>query len=203
MSDPRHTFSVEDDGSVRIEMPSGVGVDVDARGTTTSRIIAASLRQLLADNAALIAERDAWRRRAEESEPHLTVQFQSPADGKTVPSYPGVQGLAQLGRNAIERVSELERGIAYRDQMIRQLSEELDDLIETIRSLFAYQAKRDETIRQLRAQLDEYERAPTFTYMYRFPHMGGFVWRHSSSDFNGARPVESIELIARPTRKGE
>jgi len=40
---------------------------------------------------------------------------------------PGVQGLAQLGRNAIDRVSELERGIAYRDQMIRQLSEELDD----------------------------------------------------------------------------
>lgn len=34
MSDPKHTFSIEDDGSVRIEMPSGVGVDVDARGTT-------------------------------------------------------------------------------------------------------------------------------------------------------------------------
>lgn len=54
---------------------------------------------------------------------------------------------------------------------------------------------------ELRAQLDEYERAPTFTYMYRFPHMGGFVWRHSSSDFNGARPVESIELIARPAKE--
>ena len=54
----------------------------------------------------------------------------------------GVQGLIQLGRNAIDRVSELERGIAYRDQMIRQLSEELDDLIKT-----------DETIRQLRARL--------------------------------------------------
>ena len=52
----------------------------------------------------------------------------------------GVQGLIQLGRNAIDRVSELERGIAYRDQMIRQLSEELDDLIKT-----------DETIRQLGA----------------------------------------------------
>lgn len=67
---------------------------------------------------------------------------------------PGVQGLAQLGRNAIDRVSELERGIAYRDQMIRQLSEELDDLIKTRQSLFAEQAKHDETIRQLRAQLE-------------------------------------------------
>lgn len=55
MSDPKHTFSVEDDGSVRIEIPSGVGVDVDARGTTTSRIIAAALRQLIAENAALLA----------------------------------------------------------------------------------------------------------------------------------------------------
>lgn len=55
MSDPKHTFSVEDDGSVRIEMPSGVGVDVDARGTTTSRIIAAALRQLIAENAAILA----------------------------------------------------------------------------------------------------------------------------------------------------
>lgn len=54
---------------------------------------------------------------------------------------------------------------------------------------------------ELRAKLAEYERAPTFTYMYRFPHMGGFVWRHSSSDFNGARPVESIELIARPAKE--
>jgi len=48
----------------------------------------------------------------------------------------GVQGLSQLGRNAIERVTQLERALA----------------------------ERDETIRQLRAQLDEYERAPTFTY---------------------------------------
>lgn len=55
VSDPKHTFSVEDDGSVRIEMPSGVGVDVDARGTTTSRIIAAALRQLIAENAAILA----------------------------------------------------------------------------------------------------------------------------------------------------
>lgn len=75
---------------------------------------------------------------------------------------PGVQGLAQLGRNAIDRVSELDRGIAYRDQIIRQLSEELDDLIkadnETIRSLFAEQAKRDETVRQLRTEAAKWER---------------------------------------------
>lgn len=55
MSDPKHTFSIEDDGSVRIEIPSGVGVDVDARGTATSRIIAAALRQLIAENAAILA----------------------------------------------------------------------------------------------------------------------------------------------------
>lgn len=55
VSDPKHTFSVEDDGSVRIEIPSGVGVDVDARGTATSRIIAAALRQLIAENAAILA----------------------------------------------------------------------------------------------------------------------------------------------------
>lgn len=71
------------------------------------------------------------------------------------------------------------------------------DTHDAIAALAELERERDE----LRARLAEYEQAPTFTYMYRFPHMGGFVWRHSSSDFNGARPVESIELIARPTRK--
>lgn len=114
---------------------------------------------------------------------------------------PGVQGLAQLGRNAIDRVSELERGIAYRDQMIRQLSEELDDLIktdnETIRSLFAEQAKRDETIRQLRARLDEYEQAPTVARV---------IFETHAREVCNAIPREHLppagtELIARPTRK--
>lgn len=34
---------------------------------------------------------------------------------------PGVAGLAQLGRNAIERVTELERALAERDETIRKL----------------------------------------------------------------------------------
>lgn len=75
MSDPMHTFLVEEDGSVRIEMPSGVGIDVDARGTSTSRIIAAAIRQLLDANAralaanralseaaAILKQHNAWRR---------------------------------------------------------------------------------------------------------------------------------------------
>lgn len=41
---------------------------------------------------------------------------------------PGVQGLAQLGRNAIDRVSELERGISERDETIRQLRAGLERL---------------------------------------------------------------------------
>ena len=36
---------------------------------------------------------------------------------------PGVTGLAQIGRNAIERVTELERALAERDETIRQLTE--------------------------------------------------------------------------------
>lgn len=99
----------------------------------------------------------------------------------------GVQGLIQLGRNAIDRVSELERGIAYRDQMIRQLSEELDDLIKT-----------DETIRQLRARLDEYEQAPTVARV---------IFENHAREVCNAIPREHLppagtELIARPTRKG-
>lgn len=47
------------------------------------------------------------------------------------------QRIAALEADAIKRVSELERGIA----------------------------ERDETIRQLRAQLDEYERAPTVAWL--------------------------------------
>lgn len=114
----------------------------------------------------------------------------------------GVQGLIQLGRNAIDRVSELERGIAYRDQMIRQLSEELDDLIktdnETIRSLFAEQAKRDETVRQLRAQLAEYEQEPTVALL-EWPAKSWPNLRLVSGAY--ATSGTSVELIARPTRK--
>ena len=51
---------------------------------------------------------------------------------------------------------------------------------------------------ELRARLDEIEKAPTITYLYKFPYMDGFVWRHSCMSYNGASAVESIELIQRP-----
>lgn len=65
-----------------------------------------SLRAELAD---VTEQRDAWRRRAEESEPHLATGDKSQRE---IAANPGVQGLAQLGRNAIERVTELERELA-------------------------------------------------------------------------------------------
>ena len=120
--------------------------------------------------------------------------------------------IAELARERDETIRKLRDPVAVHVAMLRgeiavpPLAELLHVYGATFSDLDAANielAKARETIRQLRAQLDEYERAPTFTYMYRFQHMGGFVWRHSSSDFNGARPVESIELIARPTRKGE
>lgn len=86
---------------------------------------------------------------------------------------PGVQGLAQLGRNAIERVSELER---ERDETIRKLSDPVAVHVAMLRGEIAVPplaellhvygatfsnldaanielAKERETIRQLRAHL--------------------------------------------------
>jgi len=131
---------------------------------------------------------------------------------------PGVQGLAQLGLNAIDRVSELERGIAERDETIRKLRDPVAVHVAMLRGEIAVPplaellhvygatfssveaaniefAKARETIRQLRAQLDEYERAPAVAT----------VGHHYADTYRifGTPPPIGTELIARPARKGE
>ena len=131
----------------------------------------------------------------------------------------GVQGLAQLGRNAIDRVSELERGIAERDETIRQLraravNAEADngqltqgatlspkERIEFgklvvrlgVRNVIARLRERDE----LRAQLDEYERAPTVAKTHG-EYGDRIMYLYPFSD---KYPPVGTELIARPARK--
>ena len=63
---------------------------------------------------------------------------------------PGVQGLAQLGRNAIERVAQLEAELAGYVEANRYMKGELDDALEDARKYC--EAKRE--IARLREALD-------------------------------------------------
>lgn len=59
-------------------------------------------------------------------------------------------------------------------------------------------AERDARIERAEAELVRIAQLPTVTYLYKFPYLGGFVWRHSAIEFNGASAVDSMELIQRP-----
>lgn len=63
---------------------------------------------------------------------------------------PGVQGLAQLGRNAIERVAQLEAELAGYVEANRYMKGELDDALEDARKYC--EAQRE--IARLRDRLD-------------------------------------------------
>jgi len=132
---------------------------------------------------------------------------------------PGVQGLAQLGRNAIDRVSELER---EREETIRKLRDPVAVHVAMLRGEVAVPplaellhvygatfsdldaanveiAKAREMIRQLRAQLDEYERAPTIGVIRDVGSRPYCDWKVSQATL----PKSGAEIIARPARKGE
>ena len=54
------------------------------------------------------------------------------AESTPVEQHPGVQGLAQLGRNAIDRVIELERARARDEISFRELRAERDELLQAL-----------------------------------------------------------------------
>ena len=112
---------------------------------------------------------------------------------------PGVQGLIQLGRNAIDRVTELERErdeATEERELFRKTIIEQQTIIDDLGNrLNVISGVRNE----LRAKLAEYEQAPTVAVVegkyglnlaYRYP-------------FSDKPPPIGTELIARPTRKGE
>lgn len=67
-----------------------------------------------------------------------------------------------------------------------------------IRQLRADIAERDARLERAEAELVRIAQLPTVTYLYKFPYLGGFVWRNSAKEFNGASAVDSMELIQRP-----
>ena len=71
-------YEITDDGALTISIKLGENTQYvdeleDDFVVGAIRQQARDLEQLRTDLAAAVAERDAWRRRAEESEPHLTV----------------------------------------------------------------------------------------------------------------------------------
>jgi len=76
-------WAIENDtgAELTVRAPNGFGVELDANSYDPRerfayfaiRQQARDIAELRAELAAAVAERDAWRRRAEESEPHLTV----------------------------------------------------------------------------------------------------------------------------------
>ena len=110
-------------------------------------------------------------------------EYRSPADGKQYD--PGVAGLAQLGRNAIERVTELERALAERDETIRALN------LRIGQAEFAVEAAE----RELQAVRDTPTVAWLATQQQRNPSQCVVTTMLDGWDH--------VELIARPARKGE
>ncbi|MBK8583260.1 MAG: hypothetical protein IPL86_16020 [Flavobacteriales bacterium] len=81
--------------------------------------------------------------------------------------------------------------IAERDAQIIGLQNAVDACI--------LQIERDQAeLARLRAEMDRIAKLPTVTYLYKFPYLGGFVWRNSAQEFDGATAVDSMELIQRP-----
>ena len=106
---------------------------------------------------------------------------------------PGVTGLAQLGRNAIERVTQLERVLAERDETIRALN----------KSLASAYTKLATTCGQAEAaerELAAVREAPTVALL-EWPATSWPNVRLVSGAY--AESGKQVELIARPSRKGE
>ena len=115
---------------------------------------------------------------------------------------PGVSGLAQLGRNATERVTELERelaaAVAERDRLRNDLADALDvrsGMSGVPTALAAVMAERD----QLRARLAAIDAAPTVAiavhvYTDRGPYKYLNFVEHDV-------PASGVELIARPAKE--
>lgn len=163
---------------------------------------------------------------------------------------PGVAGLAQLGRNAIERVTELERALAERDETIRKLRDPVVVHVAMLRGDIAVPplaemlhiygatfseldaanielAKARETIRQLTERTDAAEHQNR-NYALIIDALGKraeaaerelqavrdapvVAWLATQQQRNPSQCVvttrldgwDHVELIARPTRKGE
>ena len=132
---------------------------------------------------------------------------------------PGVSGLAQLGRNAIERVRQLERALAERDERISQIERSHavmqarlracgQVLVEEIGAVGPEAADKTAeraacVIRQLRDRTEAAERelravweASTVAEVSEFYGIPYVIKSYPSAPLG-------TELIARPARKGE
>lgn len=102
--------------------------------------------------------------------------------GPAIATNPGVAGLAQLGRNAIERVAALER--------------ELDAQVEVSKLIAVECVMQRRRAERAEARLAEYENAPVVALVDDTPR--GSVIRFSSQ----WKPVVGTQLIVRPAKEG-
>ena len=127
---------------------------------------------------------------------------------KMVADNPGIQGLAQLGRNAIERVTELEADNAELIASIAMIARaigvderaQIGDLLSRLHALLAERDALEIRAEQADARLAAIDAQPTVAVVCSSHSFGQFVQQRF---FGSQLPRIGTELIARPAKEAK